>query len=221
MRQFLESDRNEETPLSIMAIYKKPTSNKPKDLFTGLTGKPSGKLVVRLPTNNIFITYGSIKRVLDSTNKHWYALPLYGGLPRRIGNLGGIYGSSMHHGQVPGYIIYKLYTKEEIESNIMVMETHDDFPHTNLHNTMLSLFELVGETPLRIFINDIIDDLTRVRVVQTNFTEHLDNLINILNQNTLSNRRAIYLPRSRGRFNINELASTEFPESESEQDSEE
>lgn len=217
MRQFLASDKNEELPLSIMAIYKKPSSNNPKDLFTGLTGKPTGKLVVRLPTNNIFITYGSIKRVLDSTNKHWYALPLYGGLPRRIGNLGGIYGSSMHHGQVPGYIIYKLFTKEEIEANTMVIETHDDFPHTHLHNTMLSLFELVGETPLRIFINDIINDLTSVRLVQTDFIEQLDNLIDALNQNIdQSRRRAIYLPRSQGMTNINELASSEFPESDQE-----
>lgn len=214
MRQFLISDKNEESPLSIMAIYKKPTSNKPNDLFTGLTGKPTGKLVVRLPTNNIFITYGSIKRVLDSTNKHWYALPLYGGLPRRIGNLGGIYGSSMHHGQVPGYIIYKLFTKDEIEANTMVIETHDDFPHTRLHNTMLSLFELVGETPLKIFINDIIDDITRVRLVQTNFLEELEHLIEGLNQD--NRRRAVYLPRSQGMSNINEFFEPE-QESESEE----
>jgi hypothetical protein len=163
MREILKSDLTSFPPSYIMSIYKTPSSGRQDDLLTGLTGKPTGKIIVRLPTNQIYITFGSLKRVLATTNTQWYALPLYGGKLRRVGNVGGIYGASMNHGQVPGFKIYKLFTYDEIKNNIVVQETTDDFPHTYEHNTMLSLFDLIGETPLNIFINNIIDSLIHTK----------------------------------------------------------
>ena len=44
----------------------------------------------------------------------FYAIPLFEGKRRRIGNLAGFIGSSMNHGQIPGYLVYQLCTKEEL-----------------------------------------------------------------------------------------------------------
>lgn len=187
MKQLLISDRNSFPPSSIMSIYKKPTSYRLIDLQTGLSGKPTGKLIIRLPTNQIYVTYGSMKRVLNSTNKEWYALPLYGGLSRRIGNVAGIYGSSMNHGQIPGFPIYKLYTKDEIKSGVVVMENADDYPHIYFHDSMLSLFELVGNIPVQVFIRNIIDELVNTQLVSTILPE----------SRKMSIPNPIPLPRSR------------------------
>ena len=164
MKDLLKSDLNSFPPSYMMAIYKTPSSDYSGDLLSGLTGKPTGKIIIRLPTNQIYITFGSLKRVLSSPIKQWYALPLYGGKPRRIGNVGGVYGASMNHGQIPGFKIYKLFTYYEIMSNIRVEETPDDFPHTYQHDTMLSLFTLVGDIPLNIFISNIIKELLKTDI---------------------------------------------------------
>lgn len=164
MRQLLQSDLTTFPPSYIMSIYKTPSSSYPDDLLTGLTGKPTGKIIVRLPTNQIYITFGSMKRILRNPTKQWFALPLYGGKARRVGNVGGIYGASMNHGQVPGFKIYKLFNYNEIKSKVVVKETHDDFPHTMMHDTMMSLFDLVGETPVQIFIQNIINDLIETEI---------------------------------------------------------
>jgi len=65
----------------------------------------------------------------------------------------------MNHGQVPGFQIYKLFTKRDIENNVISQETPDDFPHVYQYDTMKSLFELVGETPIHIFIQNIVNEL--------------------------------------------------------------
>ena len=158
MTDILESDIDN-IPTYIMSIYKTPSSNNHHDLLTGMTSKPTGKIIVRIPTNQIYVTFGSLKKILSTPNKEWYALPLYGGNPRRVGNLQGLYGNSMNHGQVPGFQIYKLFTKRDIENNVISQETPDDFPHVYQYDTMKSLFELVGETPIHIFIQNIVNEL--------------------------------------------------------------
>ena len=158
MTDILESDIDN-IPTYIMSIYKTPSSNNHHDLLTGMTSKPTGKIIVRIPTNQIYVTFGSLKKILSTPNKEWYALPLYGGNPRRVGNLQGLYGNSMNHGQVPGFQIYKLFTKRDIENNVISQETPDDFPHVYQYDTMKSLFELVGETPINIFIQNIVNEL--------------------------------------------------------------
>ena len=78
----------------------------------------TGKFVVKMPPNNMMITHGSLMRIISRPGP-WYALPLYGGKKRRIGNVSEIYASSVDHGQVPGHRIYKLFTKEEIEQGVL------------------------------------------------------------------------------------------------------
>ena len=46
---------------------------------------------------------------------------------RRVGNLSEIYAQSMNHGQIPGFVIYKLFTKDEIEQGVVVKAI---FPET-------------------------------------------------------------------------------------------
>jgi hypothetical protein len=164
LKDVLKSDLDT-IPSYIMSIYKTPSSNRTDDLLTGMTGKPTGKIIVRIPTNQIYVTFGSLKRILSIANKEWYALPLYGGKSRRVGNLGGIYGSSMNHGQVPGFQIYKLFTKHDIENSIVSEEKPDDFPHVYQYDTMKSLFELVGDTPVNIFIHNILNELINTQII--------------------------------------------------------
>jgi hypothetical protein len=152
-----------QSPTNIMAICTTPS---PQHSLTGFSSKPTGKLVVRIPTNNIFVTYGSMKKVFSSTNKEWYALPLYGGKKRRIGNLGGIYGSSMNHCQVPGFQVYKLYTRQEIKSRVKITETTSDYPHTFLNNKIITLFDIIGKdssvSMINKFINSVINELLEI-----------------------------------------------------------
>jgi hypothetical protein len=132
MKEILLSDymnNSMEAPNNIMCIYTTPYNN--MDLLTGLTGRITGNIVIRLPINQIYITYGSMKKVLNSKNKEWFALPIFNGKRRRLGNLMGIFGASMNHGQIPGYVIYKLYTKKEINENFEIKIEQDDFPHVN------------------------------------------------------------------------------------------
>jgi hypothetical protein len=162
MKDILKSDLGT-IPSYLMSIYKTPTSGRHDDLLTGLTGKPTGKIVVRIPTNQIYVTFGSLKRVLSTNIKEWYALPLYGGKLRRVGNLGGIYGASMNHGQVPGFKIYKLFTRLEIDNVKPVQESSDDYPHVYQYDTMKSLFELIN-IPLNVFINNVLNQLINTQV---------------------------------------------------------
>lgn len=126
--EWLSSDINVLPPTNIMSIYTTPKDMSPSSLETGFTAKPTKRYIVRLPPTNFYVTLGSVHRLLSQPDKHWFALPLFGGKRRRIGNLFGYYGSSMNHGQVPGEIIYKLYTLEDLQQNITVSETINDYP---------------------------------------------------------------------------------------------
>jgi hypothetical protein len=126
-----------------MTIYTTPKYS--DEYLTGVSGKPTGRIVVRLPQNQIYVTSGSVKRMLSSNIKEWYALPLFGGKRRRIGNLRGIFGSSMNHGQIPGFIVYKLYTKDEILKNIIVEENEDDYPMTFTFDKFKTLLDIFDE----------------------------------------------------------------------------
>lgn len=157
-------------PNNIMSIYTTPVSKYKHDFLTGLTGKPTAKLVVRIPSNNIYVTYGSITNILNSKNKEWFALPLYGGNRRRVGNIMGIYGSSMNHGQAPGFIIYKLLSKQEVENNKLINETRDDYPQIYLVDSMKPLHDILNEMmiPMKIFINKMINDLIKIKNTSVN-----------------------------------------------------
>jgi hypothetical protein len=163
MRNILSSDLGN-YPNYVMSIYTTPSSKYKDDLLTGLTGKPTGKIIIRMPTNQIYITFGSMKRVLTNPTIKWYALPLYGGKRRRVGNIAGMYGSSMNHGQVPGFQIYKLFTEAEIKTNMSVREDSTDFPHTFQYDSMKPLFDILGETPIAMFISNVINELINANI---------------------------------------------------------
>jgi outer membrane protein assembly factor BamB len=68
-----------------------------------------------------------VVRLIREKKKIWYALPLIGGKKRRIGNLSGTYGINMNHGQVPGFQVFKLFSREDIKTGVRVEETLADY----------------------------------------------------------------------------------------------
>lgn len=102
------------------------------DYTTGISGKPTNRLLVKLPMNNMLVTLGSFERLMDSNPfEKWYAMPLYGGKRRRIGNVNGFFGMGFNHGQIPGHVVYKLYRErdfDESDSGITPRETPRDYP---------------------------------------------------------------------------------------------
>jgi hypothetical protein len=122
----LKSDLTSQLPSYIMSIGTTPKLE--SDFKTGFSSKPTTKIIVKL--DNMFITLGSMYKLLNDTNNIWYALPLYNNKNKRVVNLLGLYGIGMNHGQVPGFKIYKLYTREEI-NNISVIESDNNYPKSN------------------------------------------------------------------------------------------
>lgn len=133
--QILQQDRSkianlvnatETPPKNFMSIAIPPKDHNK----TGTGYKPTAKIVVLLNLSNssIYITLGSLKRIITEKNKVWYAVKLFNGKPRRVGNLSGlstVIGSN--HAQIPGYYIYKLFTKNEIENGVHVHEELSDY----------------------------------------------------------------------------------------------
>jgi ankyrin repeat protein len=117
MREYLKSE-SEEDPSLLTTIWKGGDKS-------GVGGKPTLKFIIKLPPNNVWITLGSFDRIMNSSIKKWYLLPLFGDKRRRIGYK---YGTSANHGQIPGSKIYKAFTKEEILSGIVAKETDSDYP---------------------------------------------------------------------------------------------
>jgi hypothetical protein len=95
-------------PSNIMSIY---TSS----------DEPSIKIVIKITSDDYFVTLGSLKRIFNENNKIWYALPMYDGKRIRIGNMDGE--------QISDSIIYKLYKKDEIVNRVRVKEElNEDYP---------------------------------------------------------------------------------------------
>jgi WD40 repeat protein len=155
LESHLRAGLNTKYPDMIMTIYTTP----PDRNTSGHGGNATGKFVVKLPPFNMFFTLGSIDKLLKSRTRTWYALPLYGGKKRRIGNLDESFASSSHHGQIPGFVIYKVFTKEEIQSGVDVKATADDYPTIFAYNNSKILYDLIGEEVTIGFINKTIGDL--------------------------------------------------------------
>jgi hypothetical protein len=127
LKSDMENTSNQRDPLpaTIKSIYQIPSDGSCDTSGRGCIA--TGKIVIKMPPNNMYITHGSFMRILSLPEHHFYALPLYGGKKRRIGNVSEIYASSVDHGQVPGYRVYKLFTREEIEQGVLVKA---EFPNT-------------------------------------------------------------------------------------------
>lgn len=124
IKEYLKSDLTEDNPTVLMTLWTG------KDLDnSGNYGKPSGRIIVKMPPFNTFVTLGSLEQMLKNDyNKEWFLYPLYNGKRRRIGNLEGSYGSGQNHGQIPGSIIYKAYNKKQILKGIEIKEEYSDYP---------------------------------------------------------------------------------------------
>lgn len=123
-RDMMEISTGQFNPQTIFSIYKLKNPNlSVDDLKRGLGTKPTKNLVflLNLPSGSLFIDIESAYKLFHNKDKELYALPLFGGLRRRVGNLkGSLMEISTHHGQIEGYKIYRLLSKHEIESEITV-----------------------------------------------------------------------------------------------------
>lgn len=109
---------------TIFSIYKLKNKNlSENDLKRGLGTRPTKTLLflLNLPSGSLFVDIESAYKLVNNKTKELYALPLFGGLRRRVGNLkGSLMEISTHHGQIDGYKIYRLLTRSEIEDEINV-----------------------------------------------------------------------------------------------------
>lgn len=119
----IQADKTNPHPLNVMAIC-----TRPGDMNTrGLGAKPTHKIVVKLPVQNIYVTLGSMFDMIRWGGGAVYAIPMFGGKRRRLTNLKGIFGVSMNHCQTPGSQVYKLYRRETIAAGTVVGEDEYDF----------------------------------------------------------------------------------------------
>lgn len=175
----LSSDINDIYPTSIMSIYTTPNKSLDESQFTsGLTGKATGRIVIKLPIIDIFVTLNSANRILKEPGNMWYALELFGGKRRRIGNIKTHYGSSLNHGQIKGFKVYKLFTKNEIQNGITCTETRSDYPLALfLHDKMESLENILG---VNSNVDTIIDTFKKSIInLLLNHNDNIDNNDNI------------------------------------------
>lgn len=104
----------------------------------GMGGCAGHKVFVKIPPNNIYISLGSFVRLMKSSEKEWYAVPMFRGEKIRIGNMFSmltVIGST--HGQAPGSVIYKLHTRKEVETehHLLGMENRNKeyhIPYANI-----------------------------------------------------------------------------------------
>jgi len=178
--QSLLSDLEKERPEYIMSVYTTPTRD--QDLLTGFTGKPTIRLVVRVISNQIYITLGSAKRVFTEPDKTWYALPLFGGKRRRLGNITGTYGASMNHGQIPGFVVYKLFTRQEIERGAQAIDTLEDYLLLPEQMHFLPFINGSDAIPIRNFTRDIVYEIINNPLPDDVWTHNMSNIKAITSQ---------------------------------------
>lgn len=146
--EFVESLNNDKLnshPSQVFSVYEKNTEstlNDAEGLKRGLGTRPNYFIVIKLNLQNmqIFVTIESAYTLLHSGHKTFYAIPLFGGKRRRVGNLeGNLLEISSNHGQIPGFLIYSLYTKDEVLNKKVTVEPSplDDTFQTAISMLML------------------------------------------------------------------------------------
>ncbi len=167
IRGMLQSDIGSERPKYVYAIYQTKDRSilySEGELQRGIGTAPSKYFVVQLNIGQtvIFVTLGSVHKLLRTERENvLYAAPLYGGKRRRIGNVeGNLFLVGANHGQIPGFQVYKLFTREEIERGVEVDHGESDFifPMTICRNmeAMLNIFN--DTTAIR---RHVVDDILK------------------------------------------------------------
>lgn len=124
MTTYLSVMLGDSFPENILAIYE-------------MTHTPTKRVLIKLPINNMLLTMGSVMKMMNSRNRTWYAMPLYGGKRRRVGSISGVFG---RFGQIPGEVIYKLYTRDQINARTEAREEAEDYPSTNMNNNDINRY---------------------------------------------------------------------------------
>ncbi len=164
----LRSDIGSESPKYIFSLYKMRTGASSEGSLAGYGSVPSNQFVVQLniDTLSTYVTLGSIHKLLHTSEKVLYAAPLYGGKRRRIGNVAGrmtIVGAN--HGQIPGFRIYKLFTRNEIEAGVEVSAGENDFiMPMNICKKVEELLDVFSDTTRirQIVMDEIIEYILKV-----------------------------------------------------------
>ena len=120
------------SPINLQCIYTTPRDHN----FSGIGGKPTSRFVYKLPVNNMFISIGSFFKILKNKETEWFAIPLFSGKRKRVGNVAGWFGSSMNHGQIPGFLVYTLYSKKDLlnESSMRSSKDNQDWIWPSVEN---------------------------------------------------------------------------------------
>lgn len=154
LKQYIQTDLNSGDISNVMTLW----SNRSHDTV-GYGNHPSGKIVISIPPYNQFITMKSFTKLFDviySLDDVFYAMPLYNGKRRRVGNVYGNFTISRHHGQIPGFVIYKLYTKNELKYTTKIKPDDDEFVLSlNVSNTNSNMLELSKGYDTREYIGNI------------------------------------------------------------------
>jgi hypothetical protein len=128
IKESIKGDIGNQSPTHFYSLYtKRPGA---KDTRGGHGTYPDNRFVVKIELPGaMYITLSSLYKLLKGYEMidEFYAIPLFGGKRRRIGNLEGAFYQSSNHGQIPGFVIYKLYTKRELKEGVNADITRDDF----------------------------------------------------------------------------------------------
>jgi len=174
LREMLRSDYNTEMPSRFFTLYKKKDPNAvyaPGDSERGMGTEPTNMMVVQLNIGilTIYVSLESALRLFNpgpdgKLEKRFYAIPLFGGKRRRVGNIkGALTVTSANHGQVPGFVIYKLYSQSAVKSGVEASHKLFDFVFSTMYvkplSEMLAIFNDTTEIR-KLVMNHIIDYVT-------------------------------------------------------------
>lgn len=168
VKDMLRSDIGNPSPQYVYSLYSlKPNTQhlSESELRRGMGTEPSQRTVFKLVLGNatLFVTAGSMIHLLRSkTPATLYAVPLFGGKPRRVGNvMGQLLGVGTNHGQIPGYKIYKLYSAETlVHSKSATVDEFDFDPPSFVIGKMTELYCLLDGCGAS-YAQTVIDNLIR------------------------------------------------------------
>lgn len=120
LKALVAADMSSAIPNYIMSLFSSDSSTQP------LIDPVLQEYIVRIPVNNVYVTAKSFVTLM-TTPGEYYAVPLFGGHRRRVGNINGDFAMGMNHGQVPGFLIYKVYTADELSRAVEISADDDEF----------------------------------------------------------------------------------------------